>query len=61
MINLLNHREFRPRISNLRDLIYLDEVSEGGQLDGLHLFLSETILLLVDLLEFSFFFRGEFP
>jgi hypothetical protein len=36
-------------------------VRESWELDSLYLFLSETILLLVDLLELTFFLGGEFP
>jgi hypothetical protein len=35
-------------------------VSQSRELDGLYLFLSKSILLLVDLLEFTLFLRGEF-
>ena len=60
MIDLFYHWEFRLRVCNLRDLINLNKVSQSRKLDGLHFFLSESILLLVDLLEFTLFLRGEF-
>ncbi len=60
VIDLLDHREFGLGISNLRDFINLNKVSQSGKLNRLNLFLSESILLLIDLLEFPLLFRREF-